>query len=385
VSRTIVRKTSMIGGSALLSLAVGMALPATAGAQGRLTKAPPPTVSSFAASPISAYGFLGGPVTLTAAVTNASTCTLTSNHPLVGLPVTVDCSSGSVSQTRNLPGRTTGRNPYTYHFKLKAVGSRATTAALSVTVAAHNDGCVDIKFLPYQGCNLAGVDLSDVSPTHFFFGDFADANLTYVNFSNDNLSGTSVAGADLSFTNLSGTTLTGIHSGSIVGTPTGLPANWEIVDGYLIGPGANLQGSSLVGANLAGAHLSGANLEGAYLLNATLTDADLSNAQMSEARLDGADLSDSNLSGANLSGDNLDSANLSGANVSGDDLGYAFLTNADLSGADLSGSNLTGADLSGATNLTDTAVAGVIWIGTTCPDGTNSDNDGDTCVNNLTP
>jgi hypothetical protein len=40
-------------------------------------------------------------------------------------------------------------------------------------------------------------------------------------------------------------------------------------------------------------------------------------------------------------------------------------------------SRITGANLSGA-NLTD-----VSWGDTTCPDGTNSDNDGFTCSNNL--
>ena len=52
---------------------------------------------------------------------------------------------------------------------------------------------------------------------------------------------------------------------------------------------------------------------------------------------------------------------LAGANLS-----YSDLTGADLAGADLAGANL-----------------GVIWSDTTCPDGTNSNNDGDTCVNNL--
>ena len=36
------------------------------------------------------------------------------------------------------------------------------------------------------------------------------------------------------------------------------------------------------------------------------------------------------------------------------------------------GANLTGADLTG-----------VHWYDTTCPDGTNSDNNGNTCVSNL--
>ena len=52
-------------------------------------------------------------------------------------------------------------------------------------------------------------------------------------------------------------------------------------------------------------------------------------------------------------------------------------SNFNMSGADLSGSNLTGANLTGA-NLQP-----VIWSNTICPDGSNSDNNGNTCVNNL--
>ena len=60
-------------------------------------------------------------------------------------------------------------------------------------------------------------------------------------------------------------------------------------------------------------------------------------------------------------------ADLSGADLSGADLSYARLSYADLSGA-----NLNGADLSG-----------VSWYYTTCPDGTRSNDNGNTCVNNL--
>ena len=43
----------------------------------------------------------------------------------------------------------------------------------------------------------------------------------------------------------------------------------------------------------------------------------------------------------------------------------------------MNGANLTGADLRGA-NLN-----GVIWNYTICPDGTNSDDNGNACENNL--
>jgi uncharacterized protein YjbI with pentapeptide repeats len=48
-----------------------------------------------------------------------------------------------------------------------------------------------------------------------------------------------------------------------------------------------------------------------------------------------------------------------------------------LSGANLFDANLSGADLTGAT------LTGVIWAHTICPDGTNSDDNGGTCVGHL--
>ena len=75
---------------------------------------------------------------------------------------------------------------------------------------------------------------------------------------------------------------------------------------------------------------------------------------------------------ADLSGVDLTNAYLRYADLTNTDLMYADLSFADLSDADLSGADLSGADLSG-----------VVWYSTTCPDGTNSDDNGDTCENNL--
>jgi uncharacterized delta-60 repeat protein len=90
---------------------------------------------------------------------------------------------------------------------------------------------------------------------------------------------------------------------------------------------------------LAGCNLQGMNLGGAYLVDANLTG----------TQLIGADLTGANLSGANLTRANLKDANLTGAN----------LTNA---------------------QLDPTHVLGAIWSNTVCPDGTNSDAAGGTCV-----
>jgi FG-GAP-like repeat/Pentapeptide repeats (8 copies)/HYR domain len=104
-------------------------------------------------------------------------------------------------------------------------------------------------------------------------------------------------------------------------------------------------------------NLKGANLSGCYLVGVNLAKAVASN-----ANLKAADLKDANLSGADLSQANLAGAILSGAN---------------LTGANLSGTTLAGANMTGAT------VTGVIWLQTTCPDGTTSNTDGGTCAGHL--
>ena len=90
-----------------------------------------------------------------------------------------------------------------------------------------------------------------------------------------------------------------------------------------------------------------------------------------------ADLSYADLRNAGLGYADLRNADLSGADLIDADLYRAELSNADLGYADLRGADLGYADLSGAD------LSGVYWYGTTCPDGTNSDDNGNTCVNNL--
>jgi uncharacterized protein YjbI with pentapeptide repeats len=94
------------------------------------------------------------------------------------------------------------------------------------------------------------------------------------------------------------------------------------------------------GCNLGGASLHNANLIGAYLFQADLANADLSK----------ADLSNVNLIGANLINANFAQANFTGANLGGATWGESTLT------------------------------PGTIWSNTTCPDLSNSDADGGTCV-----
>jgi len=116
-----------------------------------------------------------------------------------------------------------------------------------------------------------------------------------------------------------------------------------------------------------GANLAGCNLKGA----------DFANASFAGANLNAANLKDTNLTGATLAG-----ANLSGVNLKDATLANSDLAGANLSGANLKGANLTGASLVGA-NLAGANVKGVTWSNTLCPDGTNSDTNGGTCLGHL--
>jgi uncharacterized protein YjbI with pentapeptide repeats len=108
---------------------------------------------------------------------------------------------------------------------------------------------------------LANADLSGANPQ--------GADLRWANLSGADLSGADLTGVDLSYAELGGADLTDaeltdatlhyVHSGEIVGTPI-LPADWMLVQGYLIGPGAYLRE-----ALLSNADLGGANLEHAFL------------------------------------------------------------------------------------------------------------------------
>jgi Alpha/beta hydrolase domain/Pentapeptide repeats (8 copies) len=129
---------------------------------------------------------------------------------------------------------------------------------------------------------------------------------------------------------------------------TAAAAAGNVADGYMLpddegDANATAAESDIGGTQLKALNLAGINFEGISVPNAALTSDNLS----------GANLSDGNLQGVSLQGANLRNVNF---------------TNANLEGAQLQGANLQGA----------------IWSNTTCPDGTNSNqNVGFSCSGHL--
>ena len=125
------------------------------------------------------------------------------------------------------------------------------------------------------------------------------------------------------------------------------------VNGYHIGPDADLRGADLTGANLNGANLfraqmQGADLSDAKMAKATLFRAELQNAILTNSDLEGADLTRSVLLNATMTNVNLQGATLTRSELQGMDLRSVNLRGARGMGADLSGADLSGVHLTGA-------------------------------------
>ena len=257
-----------------------------------------------------------------------------------------------------------------------------------------------------SGVNLSSADLDGADAN---YADLSGADLSNANVTDAEFVGTVLTGANLAGTAMTGVNFTYVQSGGITGVPASLPADWQLLSGFLLGPGANLSNADLAGADLstadlAAANLSGANLTGAdfgtaSLLNATLAGANLSGALMAGANLSSvhsgsvsgtpaslppnwlltngylvgpsaylatADLAGANLASADLASANLTNADLEGANLTGGNLTKGHLSDIDLSGANLSGANLTGARMDYAklagTDLTN-AILTDVWSG----------------------
>ena len=269
--------------------------------------------------------------------------------------------------------------------------------------------------------NLSGANLAGANLTHATFNaatvagiTLTTANLTSAVLTNVDLSSVNMTGANLTQaviksatlnkTVMAGTTLAKVIGRQITGAPASLPADWAVIAGSLVGPGADLSNDNLSGADLSNRNLTGtdfdhSNLTGANLAGANLTGASFVGAVVTNANLDGVGLAGDNLTGivsggvtgrvtslpagwslkdgfligpgASLASANLAGLNLAGANLSGINLSKASLVSTNLSGANLSGSDLSSANLTGA-DLFRANLTGVTWSSTTCPNGKNS-------------
>ena len=121
-------------------------------------------------------------------------------------------------------------------------------------------------------------------------------------------------------------------------------------------------------------------------------DSKLRNADFRELQMRHLRWIDGNFSGANISSADIYEVAFSSVDLQGVDFSYTDFVSVDIIGTNLQGVDFRSAflvnvdfvdsDLNGA-DLTDISHLGVTWANTICPDGTNSNDNGNTCVNNL--
>ncbi len=201
--------------------------------------------------------------------------------------------------------------------------------------------CPGCRFM-YDLPNRAGKDLSDSELNDAQFA----TDLTQTNFTNAYLSGT------------------GFSSGGP--SPRALLNNTNfhnvVSNSLLI---YNIHGDS---TNFSGIHgISGPTVFTFSTHNITLTHANFQSAVAILQFGIGFSGSDPDFSGSDFTNTNLSSQ----SNPS------------DFSNVNLSNANFTGANLRYTTNMGTATLTGAIWSNTTCPDGTNSNNNGNTCVGHL--
>lgn len=355
--------------------------------------------TSNGGSEITSYTVTSTPGGLTC-TTPTTSCVVSGLNNYVNYTFSVTATNAVGTSVRSsnsqpiMPGSRTINN-YLVYPGANLAGANLANANLSgvmltgVNFAGANLEGVDLSTANLTGTNLAGANLrtANLTNANLVGANLIGANLISTNLSGTNLSGTNLsfttlAGTDLSGTNLTGTNLTGadltevnffeanltgtnltgsnltrVRSGSIQGTPLGLPQNWKLANGYLVGPSAYLSGANLVGANLEDANFSGVNLEGANLEGANLDGAVLNTANLNGIR-SGFIVGTPSLPidwtinsgylvgpGANLAFANLPEANLTSLNLEGADLTGAYLIGASLVGANLNGTKLYGAIL----------------------------------------
>ena len=178
----------------------------------------------------------------------------------------------------------------------------------------------------------------------------------------------------------------------------------EDLTGHVFGPEDDLRDTDFRGTRLDGASLAvvladDSNFTDASLLGSELHHLSCSDCQFVRASLDGANLHAAGLVYTDFADASLVDADLSWSHLGSSSFAGAVLRGADLSGANLTGTTFEGADLTGA-NLHEAWVGfwpsqsenpereqiryrGVVWSGTTCPDGTNSDDNAGTCMGHL--
>lgn len=133
--------------------------------------------------------------------------------------------------------------------------------------------------------------------------------------------------------------------------------------------GAQIRYSGFSGADLSGVIFKGGMIDDTEFIGTNLTGADFSNLQPLYPRSYG------------IGNNNFSNANMTNANFSDSKFGYRCnFSGANLQNTNFSNTSFSGVNFAGAQNMSTANLAGTTWNDVTCPDGSNSNNNGNTCA-----
>ncbi len=263
----------------------------------------------------------------------------------------------------------------------------------------------------FNGTSLPG---SDFYFSNFNRSVFNNVGLTDIDFTGSAFRFVIMNGADLALSDFSNADFHNLYAINITTCPDFLPTDWMCVtqgSGFaLIGPSARFYHPSIGGyswqadcLDFSNADLSNANFKN-NIFNAD--NGACTSINYNEYEFDMADLS-----GAVFDGATTDTGDASKLHFYNCDLSNASFVGVDFEKVNFQGCNLTGADFTGANligflqsplalegdftnanftnanlvfrNMTTATLTGAIWSNTICPDGTNSNDNGNTCIGHL--
>jgi hypothetical protein len=211
----------------------------------------------------------------------------TGGSPITGYVATAKLGTSfkttctTTAKSCSITGLTNGTTYSVRVYATNVKGKGSTSAALKIQPSITQNCSFFGPYANLQSCNLAGASLpadANLSNANLTNANLNGVNLTGANLTNANLTNANLNGVNLTGAALTNAVLTGVQSGAVTGTPAVLPTNWQLVDGYLLGPGANLTNAVLTGANLGNADLANGNLTGANLNTANAGGANFASA-----------------------------------------------------------------------------------------------------------
>jgi uncharacterized protein YjbI with pentapeptide repeats len=232
----------------------------------------------------------------------------------------------------------------TNHHKVESVKTSCTPAADRNCSGGYYNGYnftnENLQNFICQGCNFGSAIFTntDLSGADLTGSDFSGSP----DFTNTILKNTILTGANMGNANLQHVkSLQGVISGQLEGGAS-YPQSWNVLNGYLVGPAANLSDAPLSNVNFSNFNLDYVRFDGANLTSANFTQCSLNHASFGISKTGKfSTLSHANFEDANLNGAQFTAANLTKADFTGAHLAYAIF-----SGPAATPTNLTGADLS---------------------------------------